>query len=46
MSKNLIHALLAGALGMVLAVNGLTILTWGFWVVFIIVTVIRFLGNE
>lgn len=35
--KFLIRIALGGLLGGVLAINGLTILTWGFWAVFVII---------
>jgi hypothetical protein len=46
MSKNVIQALLAGALGMVLAINGITFLTWGFWVAIGLALAMRFVGDE
>jgi len=35
----MIRALLGGLLGLVLAVNGLSVLSWGFWAVVIIALV-------
>jgi hypothetical protein len=46
MNKTLIQVILGGALGCVLAVNGLTFLTWGFWVVVGLALAMRFVGDE
>ena len=46
MNKNLLKLILGAALGMVLAINGLTILTWGFWVVFFLALAMRLVGDE
>lgn len=46
MSKTLIQAILGGALGCVLAVNGLVFDTWGFWAVIALALAMRFVGDE
>ncbi len=46
MSKNVIQLILGAVMGLVLAVNGLTVLTWGFWVVFGLALCMRFVGDE
>ena len=46
MNKNLIQTILAGALGCVLAFNGMAFDTWGFWVVVVIALTMRFVGDE
>jgi hypothetical protein len=46
MSTFAIQFILGGALGLVLAANGLTIRTWGFWVVVLLVLAMRFVGDE
>ena len=46
MSKFTIQCILGGVLGMVLAANGLSILTWGFWAVILLALAMRLVGDE
>ena len=46
MSKNVIQTILGGVLGFVLVVNGMTFLTWGFWVAIGLALAMRFVGDE
>lgn len=46
MNRGLIQIILGGVMGMVLAINGLSILTWGFWVVILLALAMRLVGDE
>ena len=46
MNKGLIQCILGGAMGCVLAVNGITFLTWGFRVVILLALAMRLVGDE
>jgi len=46
MNKFAIQCILGAVMGMVLALNGLTILTWGFWVVILLALAMRLVGDE
>jgi hypothetical protein len=46
MSKNVIQMILGGVLGLVLAINGLSILTPGFWIIIGLALAMRFVGDE
>lgn len=46
MSKFTIQCILGALMGMVLAANGLSVLTWGFWVVILLALAMRLVGDE
>lgn len=46
MNRGLIQIMLGGVMGLVLAINGLSFLTWGFWAVILLALAMRLVGDE